>query len=238
MKTYFLKMLSIIIKKSLTTILFLSDKKSQTSPIYNFADRKKLYSLKPLHINYRNIDSNLYSLKWILTYRNSYIKDSVWALKYNRNPHAIYFFSSILYDEIIAEQSDRISSFALPCTLLTISSSAYILKEKNWDQMSDIASTIYNFPGSKLFIEYIPHFFSSYSYSSSLHQRLSHVKGRSNRIKLAKERIYISPSKNEMKSKKIYIIDDVTTTGTTLDIAARYCLSSGATSVSCLAICH
>jgi predicted amidophosphoribosyltransferase len=93
-----------------------------------------------------NILPSSYHTRYLLPYRNPYIKKAIWNFKYHKSKKEIKTFSDILSDELIAQVVDNVSTLPLrnPVPLLYPPSTSYILGKKSFDHMNILLENVCN----------------------------------------------------------------------------------------------
>ncbi len=153
----------------------------------------------------------------LFRYENSLIHEMIHALKYRHNTHAALLFASALYQYV---DSVELQAAILVPTPLTRKRRA----ERGYNQI-------------ELVLSYLP---TTYSYNTTALTKVKNTKPqtslkRKDRIHNLKGAFYVTESK-AIAGKTIVLIDDVTTTGTTLKECRSCLLQSGATKVYTIAL--
>lgn len=84
------------------------------------------------------------SFRALLPYQHKLIKRLIWDFKYYLKPHAVSCFADIMYDELIADMSERIGTtpFSKPNLIIHCPSSTYFKGEKDFDHMKELLCEI------------------------------------------------------------------------------------------------
>lgn len=182
-----------------------------------------LRSLSPTEFLKRAKISSLNSS--LFSYKDPLVKELVWQIKYKKNRHAIGCAGYALYNELIKRDSS--SNFIL----IPIPISKKRRKERGYNQCELIIAEILKLDTTgKLSGDYV------------LLRRAKHIerqtmKNRSDRIENTKNIFEVTENKLN-KESNIVIIDDVTTTGSTINEARKALFQAGYKNVSSLTIAH
>lgn len=164
-------------------------------------------------------------------YKDPLIKDMVWALKYNRKEQIAPLFGQIIYDYLLEESADHalFATFTNPI-LIPIPISKQRAYERGYNQTERVAKAIKSLDTEELFkLE-----------TTTLHKRHSHhhqarTTNKAQRAEHIQNSFYIKhPEK--IVGKNIFLIDDVITTGTTIEEARKTLLGAGAKEVRALVV--
>lgn len=170
--------------------------------------------------------------KALFQYQNKIARKAIWEIKYNDNRKITEKFSKLLYEYILEEMSDEFAfgNFNTPI-IVPIPKGKASLKERGFNQCELIVKEIMKFDKEKNF---------SYSFEAlkkiknTPHQ--SKQKNRANRLKNLTGCFWAD--ENIVKDKCIILIDDVITTGATMNEASKTLHSAGAKKVVGFAIAH
>jgi competence protein ComFC len=178
----------------------------------------------------RNNDGSFITL---FDYSDEMIKRMIWLLKYKRNKRIARVFGEILNDYLIEEISERIvfSNFTDP-VLIPIPLSKKRMRERGYNQSELIARELISAGGevfNTLSTDIIKRKRDAQSQTS--------LKDRRARIENMKGAFSVY-SHGKIKGRNIIVLDDVTTTGSTLNEARKVLLDAGARQVLCVAIAH
>ncbi len=172
---------------------------------------------------------HIYSL---FNYKDTLVQQALWELKYRGNRHIARLFASIIYDELLEKLSDMIlfDDFRNP-VIIPLPLSHERLRERGWNQSEMIARELKNIDKSK-----------NFTVRTDILKKIRHTPAQT---KLSKEKRLknlkgcFNVSRPEaIKQKNIILLDDVTTTGSTLEEAARTLLKAGAKKVIGITVAH
>lgn len=166
----------------------------------------------------------------VFQYRHKIAKKAIWEIKYNNNQKINEKFSKILYEFIIEKISDEaiFLNFDRPL-LVPIPMHKDDYKKRGYNQSELITKEIYkidqgiNFDYADILIKN----------KHTLHQ--SELKNKNDRLKNLKNCFCI---KSKITGRNIILIDDVITTGTTMDEARKILKTAGAKNVLGFSIAH
>lgn len=162
-------------------------------------------------------------IKSIFSYKDPLVRELVWQIKYKKNKNAVKIAGSVLYKELIKTNKQTL--------LLPIPISNKRRKERGYNQCELIVNEITNLDVNHMFIK-----------DFSILKRMKHVEKqtfmkRNERLKNTKNIFDVTNNVLD-KNTKIIIIDDVSTTGSTLDEARQALLQAGFTDVQALTVAH
>ena len=168
----------------------------------------------------------------LFNYKHPLVEQAIWEVKYRGNIYVAGVLGSILYDEIIDKLSDEalFSGFENPL-IIPIPLSAERVKERGWNQSDMLVQGIKKKDSNNYF-----------TLLTDVLQKIKHTLpqtklSRTQRIKNLKGCFAIShPEK--IQNKNIILIDDVTTTGSTLAEATRVLKNAGARKVLAFTVGH
>lgn len=168
----------------------------------------------------------------LFQYKNKISKKAIWAIKYNRNQKIINKFSNLLYEFILENITDKVSfsNFNNPL-LIAIPMHQNDFKARGYNQSELIVKEIIkidecnNFELSTDSLQKI---------KQTPHQ--STLKNKNERLKNLKDCFYADIDK--VKNRNIILIDDVITTGTTMNEASKTLKLAGAKKVIGFALAH
>ena len=170
--------------------------------------------------------------KAIYQYKNKLIKKAVWAIKYNRNQKIIEKFSSILYEFILESITDEISfsNFNNPL-FIPIPMHKNNMRERGYNQSELILKEILKIDkGNNFDVS-----FDALSKNKETpHQ--SKLKNKKDRLNNLKNCFFAN--EHLVKNRNIILIDDVITTGTTMNEATRTLKNAGAKKVIGFSLAH
>lgn len=169
----------------------------------------------------------------IFSYDDNLIRQTIWSLKFRRNKKLAKVFAQILYDEILEKLSEEMlfSNFKKPI-LIPIPISRKRLRERGFNQTELIAKemSLLDMSNSFVFKKDI-----LVKHIDTPHQ--SRAKNKKERLENIKNSFSVK-NKKEIKGKNIILLDDVTTTGATLNEAKKILRQNGAKKIICLTIAH
>jgi competence protein ComFC len=169
----------------------------------------------------------------LFDYSDELIKRMIWSLKYRRNQRIAGVFGKILNDYLAEELSEReiFSNFSRPI-LIPIPLSKKRLRERGYNQAELIARGLVSasngtlcalLTGAMKRIKDTP----SQTALKDRRRRIENMKG-----------VFSVSNSDGIRGGNIIVLDDVTTTGATLNEARRVLLEAGARQVLCVAMAH
>lgn len=216
--------------------------------------------------------SNGYSPKthagstYFLKYKDPEVKKQIWQFKYYLNHVALTECTYILYDELIAEVSDRVGQipFSDSCPLIHCPSSTHFKGNKKFDHMKELVCRFDDLqnPESRFFIScthaILPRANQTKNsgdirlaghVGAETNMRAQHTGTRKERLEWADQRFFISEKfENYLRGKlgesalserqTIYCIDDVITTGASLASVSKLLEKKFNVQVKTFCICH
>jgi competence protein ComFC len=165
-------------------------------------------------------------------YKDPYVRQALWALKYQGNKKIARLFAALLYEsmiEIISEAS-LYENFSDPI-IIPLPLSIERLKERGWNQSEILAQEI-----TKIFPEL--------HYEKDILKKIKHTApqtslSRKERIHNLKNCFAVPHEKRSaILNRNIILIDDVTTTGSTIIEARSTLLKAGARRVIAFTVAH
>lgn len=195
-------------------------------------------------------DNILYTLE----YRNELVKRTIWLFKYYLNKNALRACTYILYDQLIADVSDRINKlpFRVPHALIHCPSSTYFRGDKSFDHMKELVLLLDSFQSvdDPFFIccshAVLPKQEVTSGISKNEHTP-QHLGTRRQRFEWSKKRFIISPTfekyiergaQEDLPTTHIYCIDDVVTTGASMEAISNILEQKFDVQVMKFCICH
>lgn len=166
-------------------------------------------------------------------YKDSDIKNMIWALKYYRKKDIAKMFAEIMYENILEDLSDDmpITNFSDPL-LVPIPLSKKRLRERGFNQSELLARGIVELDDSNFF---------SLDTEALLkvkdEQHQAHTSEKSDRLENIKGSFVVRVPEN-IKGRNIIIVDDVITTGATVSEACRVLLDASAKEVRAITVAH
>ncbi|MFH1402175.1 MAG: hypothetical protein ABIG87_00940 [Patescibacteria group bacterium] len=169
----------------------------------------------------------------IVNYRNKFVKEAVWALKFKNNYRVATLFAEIIYDTLIEELADlKLSANFNNPILIAIPMTKRKIKKRGYNQAELIAQKIAQIDGENFF-EYRKHILKKIK-NTAQQSRVPNKKERLENLKGCFK--VINPS--AIKNRNIILLDDVTTTGATLTEASQTLRLAGARQILCVAFAH
>jgi len=168
----------------------------------------------------------------IFQYRNKIARRAVWEIKYRGNKAIIQNFAKILYEFILTELSEKVvfDNFTNPI-IIPIPLSKSGLHERGFNQCELLVREIVKLDKNKNFT---PDFSALTKTKNTPHQ--SKLKNKTRRLKNL-DGCFIA-DKEKVSGKCIILIDDVITTGATMNEASKTLKKAGAKKVIGFAIAH
>ena len=182
----------------------------------------------------RVVDELPKSIYSLFKYKDPLVRQALWALKYEGNRKIGRLFAILLYDtliEIISEAT-LYDNFSQPLFIpIPLSKERY--KERGWNQAEIIVQEI---------IKLYPQ--SDWQYEKNILQKVKHTMpqtklSRAKRLENLKNCFATNPEKLKIiKNRNIVLVDDVVTTGSTIQEARRTLLEAGARQVLAFTVAH
>ncbi len=174
--------------------------------------------------------------KWIypiFDYRDPLVKKSIWLLKYKSKKRLGSIFAEIIYGRIMEELSDLMvfENFKNPI-LIPIPLAPKRKRERGFNQAEVICNELINLDKNENFkLE------NNILIKQKDTKHQASIKNRSERLKNLTNSFTIK-NPEKIKNKNIILIDDVSTTGATLNEAKKILKQAGAKKVIAFAIAH
>ena len=169
----------------------------------------------------------------VFDYRTPLIKEAIWRLKYKNARRIAREFSQPLYDELIAVYSDTlITTEQEKILLVDIPLHKNRLRERGYNQSELLIQAILSHDTSHIF-EYIPHILTR----ARATKPQARFEKRSVRLSNLKD-AFVCKNPNLVHGRTIVLIDDVTTTGATLDEARRTLARAKPRSIIAITLAH
>ncbi len=173
-------------------------------------------------------DNNTISL---FNYTNPLIKNMIWAMKFKDNKRVTKLFASAVSDFLIEECSDR-ALFEAQENPIIIPIPLYKkrYRERGYNQSARVARNICEHN-------------DTFSFHDNILIRTKHtppqtsLKSKTARIQNVRDVFDIADSEH-VQGQHIILLDDITTTGSTLREARETLLTAGAKNVLCIALAH
>lgn len=168
----------------------------------------------------------------IFDYGDDLVRQAIWSLKFRRNTRLAKIFAQILHDEILETLSEleTFSNFK-NLTLIPMPISKRRRQERGFNQCELIANELVNLSGNIFTLDKK----SLIKTKDTIPQ--SRTKNKKERLENLKNCFSIK-NKENIKGKNIILLDDITTTGTTLKEARKILKRYGAKKIVCITIAH
>ncbi|MCK4386975.1 MAG: ComF family protein [Candidatus Pacebacteria bacterium] len=169
----------------------------------------------------------------IVNYKNRLVKQAVWSLKFKNNRALAELFAAVIYDELKEELADLrlIANFSEPL-LTPVPLARRRLNKRGYNQAELIARHLAKLDQNNFF-EYRKHILKKIK--DTLPQ--SQIKNKAQRLKNLKG-CFTAVAPALIKNRNIILLDDVTTTGATLNEASRALRRAGARQIFCVTLAH
>lgn len=158
----------------------------------------------------------------IFSYKNPLVKELIWQVKYKKNKHAVHLAAYALLQ--------RLSKLSQSSLLVPIPISKKRRKERGYNQCELLIDEILKLDTENKFQKDFELLIRSKHIEKQTH------KDRSERLENTKG--IFEATRKENLQRKIIIIDDVSTTGSTLKEACEELLSAGYSDVTALTVAH
>lgn len=173
------------------------------------------------------------SIKAFFNYRDPLVRAAVWAVKYQSNSLIAERFGEILYEEIVGDLEDAVAfkNFSAPF-LVPIPSSKIRRRKKGFNQTERLAEAIVRVDKAGFF-----------EYQRNILVRIkdtipqTETKNKRERRENPKGSFAVV-NERRLEGRNVILIDDVVTTGSTLEEAMRTLKRAGAKRVIAYAIAH
>ena len=169
----------------------------------------------------------------LFDYRDALIRELFLSLKFHGNRSAAKLFAEVLYDPLLAELGDRhaLSAFDRPL-LIPIPLSKERLRERGYNQSELVAQKLAEMDKNR-----------SFELASNALVKIKNVPPQTSLPdKEAREQNIIGAfavaSAPVVSNRNIILLDDITTTGSTLGEAVKTLKAAGAKQVFCIALAH
>ena len=170
--------------------------------------------------------------KSLFQYKDKLTRKAIWAIKYNKNQKIIKKYSNMLYEFVLENTTDEIffSNFNNPM-ILPIPMYKDNLKERGYNQSELIVKEILKIDNGK-------NFDTSFTALKKIKQtpHQSALKNKTERLKNLKNCFYADET--IVKNRNMILIDDVITTGTTMNEVSKILKNSGAKKIIGFSIAH
>ncbi|MBL7045314.1 MAG: ComF family protein [Parcubacteria group bacterium] len=170
------------------------------------------------------------SIYALFDYRDEVIRHMIWALKYRRNREVAKTFAVLLSDFLVEEFSDLsvYSDFNKPI-LIPVPLFKKRFRERGFNQSELLAKELVKINDFCTLNTKILKKIKNTPHQTNLH--------RHKRLKNVIDSFGVT-NPEIIKNRNIVVLDDVTTTGATLNEAKKILLKSGAKKVICVAVAH
>ncbi len=176
-------------------------------------------------ISQSGVYENVY---YYFPYENSDVRDAIWEIKYRRNKKLGEALAKIVCETLVEEISEKVLFENFTNPLLTwIPQSKNKKSERGFNQSKDLAEIFKIYLGGT---------------AEELLEKKSETEsqtklGRAKRLENMKG-VFLIPKTKSVEGKNIILVDDVVTTGATLNEARKVLLKAGARKVLCIAMAH
>ncbi len=167
----------------------------------------------------------------LFSYKSTLIKNSIWRLKYKYTYDIGKVFGELLFEVLFAEVSGVTSYGIQHVYLIPIPISNKRIKERGYNQAALLTNAILNHDHAGIFKDG-----SQFLKRREMISRQSHTKNKSERLKNIQGSFVRGIPLRE--GSHFILIDDVVTTGATLEEAKKVLIAMGATKVTAYAIAH
>ena len=182
-------------------------------------------------------------VEWIFPlfdYRHPPMKKSIWLLKYKNRKKLAKIFADVLYGKIIEELSElsQMKNFREPLLIpIPLSSKRY--QERGYNQAELICDKLVEIDAKNIKNNPEKNFtlVKNVLIKTKETKHQANIKDRRERLKNLTDSFSVR-NKDVIKNKNIILIDDVTTTGTTLEEACKTLKQSGAKKIIAFTVAH
>ncbi len=176
------------------------------------------------------IDNDTCGTISLFCYKDPLVRQTLWALKYGGNKKIAGLFAKLLYDRIIEEISDEIMySPSAKILIVPMPMSKERRTERGWNQSEMIARCIAKYDRTLEFetdiLEKIRH--TAPQTKLSRRERLKNLRG-----------CFRVSDPEKINGRIVILIDDVTTTGSTMKEANLVIAAAKPRRIICLAVAH
>lgn len=202
--------------------------------------------LKHIHLRLAKMRKHS-NVQYALRYKESDVKNLIWKFKYFLNPEALRICTYILYDQLVADVSDRVNliPFQTPHLLLHYPSSTYFKGKKKFDHMKELMLMLDSMQRAQS--DTSSPFFTCCTHAvlpnHKSTEQAQHTGSRVQRFKWSKERFILSNKfeaymENHPEIRHVYCIDDVVTTGASMQAVSKMLEEKFHVEVIKFCICH
>lgn len=172
---------------------------------------------------------SLHDMTAYFAYRDPFMREAIWQIKYRRNKHVARLLAVVLADHLLEDlqHKQQFEHFVDPI-LIPIPLSKKRKRERGYNQVELITSALDP---------------EHYDINTTILSRTKHTESqartsnRDARIENMKGCFHIT-NPESVRGKNIIVLDDVITTGSTLCEARKVLLEAGARSVWCVGVAH
>jgi competence protein ComFC len=172
------------------------------------------------------------NIHFFFPYENKNVRQAIWEIKYKRNKTLKGSLLHAVYENILPEIEEKITFENFNAPIITwVPQSRKRKKERGYNQSKDLAEAL----AKKLNLTT-----ENLLYKTKETESQTKLK-RTRRLLNMKNSFAVMEEKNAKESicgKNIIIIDDVVTTGATLNEARKVLTQAGARKVMCIALAH
>ena len=180
-----------------------------------------------------NLNLSIINTLTIFNYKNKLVKQAIWALKFKNNTKIAELFGQIIYDYLIEELADlKLSHNFNKPVLIPIPISLKKRSERGYNQTELIASKINKLDKN-----------NSFDYRKNILKKIKNTLPQS-RTKTKKEReenlkgCFKVVMPKLVSERNIILLDDVITTGATLNEAKKELKKYNPKQIICVALAH
>jgi competence protein ComFC len=197
-----------------------------------FAPKENILTNENLHTLPKAVNDNPHIFS-IFYYKNATVKKLIRNIKYKGDRNATLQASKVLYDYLLEDVSEKLemSNFAHPL-IIPIPATKHRMKEHGFNQCERIVKYIEKLDNNSFF-----HFTYNELVKIKENESQAHTKNRIERLNNIKNSFAIK-NREVVHGQNIILIDDVWTTGATLEEARKELLEAGARSVVAYTIAH
>jgi len=166
------------------------------------------------------------------SYKEPLLKDMIWAFKYKGKKELSKHFATVMHDFILEEDVDEnlLGTFSNPL-LVPIPISSSRKQERGYNQAELIANDISKLSQNCFVV------LTDVLHKKHTKEHQARTKQKGSRKKNIIGSLYIKNSE-KIENKNIILIDDVITTGSTIEEARKVLLQAGAKEVRALTVAH